>query len=117
MYRALDVLFEDSPYYSKLPSKTCQVIEEGSKQNKPCEGIFVFENVTYYGCTTAGSKNGQPWCSTKVDPITSEHIADGDHFGYCHWLTFGYCVSAKKGQMEHEKMRNLQEGKYKVIRP
>ena len=54
MSRTLGALFQDSPYYSKLPSKTCQVIEESSKKVKHCEGIFVYENETYYGCTTAG---------------------------------------------------------------
>ena len=113
MYKALNALFEEnSPYYSKLPTKECLVIEKSSKQTKPCQGIFVFENVTYYGCTTAGSENGSPWCSTKVNPITSEHVTDGDFFGFCHWLSFGYCISADEGQVEHDKMMALQEGKH-----
>ena len=112
LYRTLDVLFEDSPFYSKPPSQICQVIEEGSKQNKPCQGVFIFENVTYYGCTTTGSKTGQPWCSTKVNPITLEHVSDGEFFGYCDVFRTNNCISADVGQLEHDKMRVLHEGKH-----
>ena len=115
MHRALDILFEDSPYYSKFPSKTCQVIEKNSNQSKACQSVFIFENVTYYGCTTTGSKNGQPWCSTKVDPITLEHVSDGEFFGYCDLVHSTDCISADVGQREHDRMIALQEGKFFIF--
>ena len=32
--------------------KDCLVNEKKSETNKPCEFPFIYENVTYYGCTT-----------------------------------------------------------------
>ena len=90
--------------------RECRVIEKSSGESKPCIGAFVFQDQTYYGCTTVGSENGEAWCSTKVDPLTYEHITDGDFFGYCKDTK---CVTAEKGQKEQNNLIALQQGNSK----
>ena len=46
----------------------------------------------------------RPWCSTKVDPLTSEHISDGEFYGYCP--EDGSCLSAEKGQELFNEAQN-----------
>ena len=55
---------------------------------------------TYYSCTnkTARFGNGEfsygnPWCSTKTDPITNEHVANRRFHGDCKTE---FCPSGKK---------------------
>jgi len=66
----------------------CLVKEQRSEEFKPCQFPFVFKNKTYHGCTLfIGGKRknyaDEPWCSTKTDPITNEHISDEKYFGNC----------------------------------
>ena len=86
----------------------CTVFEQKSGELKPCEDVFVYENQTYYGCTTEDSENGEAWCSTKVDPRTYEHINGTGFFGYCRKSK---CMMAEKGKKEQDRMMALQEGK------
>ena len=86
----------------------CTVFEQKSGELKKCEDVFVYENQTYYGCTTEDSENGEAWCSTKVDPRTYEHINGTGFFGYCRKSK---CMMAEKGKKEQDRMMALQEGK------
>jgi hypothetical protein len=57
-----------------LSKKDCVVKEVKSGQRKPCQFPFIFSNQTFYGCTIFQSENGNPWCSTKADPLGREHL-------------------------------------------
>ena len=61
-----------------------QVTEKASNQEKPCEFPFIFKKVTYHACTEddAGVL-GHPWCSTKVNSTTKEHITGQSFYGDC----------------------------------
>lgn len=87
----------------------CRVIEKSSGESKPCVGAFVYEDQTFYGCTTVGSENGEAWCSTKIDSLTDEHITEGDFFGYCEDTK---CISAEKGQKEQNNLMALQQASF-----
>ena len=69
---------------SSCPMNECQVTEKASNQKKPCEFPFIFKKVTYHGCTKddAGVL-GHPWCSTKVNSTTKEHITGQSFYGDC----------------------------------
>ena len=58
-----------------LNEKDCVVKEVKSGLRKPCQFPFIFSNQTFYGCTIFKSDNGNPWCSTKVDPLGREHLS------------------------------------------
>ena len=55
--------------YEDLSKKDCVVEEVKSGLRKPCQFPFIFSNQTFYGCTIFQGENGNPWCSTKVDPL------------------------------------------------
>ena len=62
----------------------CEVIEVASNSKKPCKFPFIFKNQTFYGCTkVAAGDNGKAWCSTKIDPLTNEHIRGQKLWGDC----------------------------------
>ena len=69
--------------------KDCLVEERGSSESKPCQFPFIYKNETFYGCTLKGatgnsdSHTGNPWCSTKTNQLTFEHISGGGFFGDC----------------------------------
>merc|ERR1719219_1688494 len=52
---------------------------------KDCQFPFVYKNQTYTTCTTANANgtSDQPWCSTRTDSTTNEHINKQGHWGYC----------------------------------
>jgi len=88
---ALIFLFHYSPTNSlpqkldlatALKSKPCQVIEENSSLLKSCKFPFIYKDNAYYGCTTVDGVNGKAWCSTKIDPLTNEHV-EGGYRGDC----------------------------------
>ena len=85
----------------------CEVIEVASGQKKPCEAEFKFENKTYYGCTTVGGDNLAPWCSTKVNPITKEHIVGQSNYGDCP--TDGSCLTEEEGEKFYNELRENTE--------
>ena len=92
----------------------CEVIEAASAQKKPCEAEFTFENKTYYGCTTVGGDNLAPWCSTKVNPITKEHIVGQSNYGDCP--TDGSCLTEEEGEKFYNELRvNAENMKSKYI--
>ena len=59
----------------------CKVIEQASKTKKNCQFPFIFKNKTYHGCTKTILK--KPWCSTKTDPSSNEHITGQRVYGIC----------------------------------
>ena len=61
----------------------CKVFDRATETLKSCQFPFIFQNQTYYGCTTDTDENGKAWCSTKISPLTNEHIPKGSHWGYC----------------------------------
>ena len=90
----MTILFRDLLTFK---TKDCVVTEIASGESKPCESVFIFEGVTYNGCTTEGSKDGKAWCSTKVDPISWEH-AGNDFYGNCP--DDGSCLTDEQGKEE-----------------
>ena len=50
----------------------CNVKEVNSSSVKPCDFPFMYKEITYHGCTLKDG-DGQPWCSTKKDPLSLEH--------------------------------------------
>ena len=65
-------------------SSECSVIEQGSLLSKPCQFPFVYKGQSYDKCIFKDNGgNGQPWCSTKTDPTSKEHIGGGGHYGDC----------------------------------
>ena len=47
---------------------------EKENSTKECQFPFVYEKITYFGCITLNDPEGKPWCSTKVNETTNEHI-------------------------------------------
>ena len=84
----------------------CEVTEVASGQKKPCEAEFKYENKTYYGCTTAGGDNLAPWCSTKVDPNTKEHIVGKSNYGDCP--DDGSCLTEKEGEVFYKELIEIE---------
>ena len=101
---------QDDFQTAMISKHECKVIEKKSGVSKLCAGAFIFENQTYYGCTTVRSENGKAWCSTNVDPRTNEHIIDGNFFGEC---TDKNCISAELGKKEQDNLLALQQGELK----
>ena len=81
----------------------CEVKESRYGWPKPCEAEFKFENKTYYGCTTVGGDNLAPWCSTKIDPNTKEHIVGQSNYGDCP--TDGSCLTEEEGEKFYNELR------------
>ena len=78
----------------------CSVKEAGSSKEKPCQFPFIFENETYYGCTLAGGSDvTEPWCSTKTDPLTYEHITKIGAYGDCD----DSCPSDQEGKNDFDE--------------
>ena len=88
--------------------KTCNVIELASELSKPCEGTFIYKNETYYGCTKIGDSNGRAWCSTKIDPLTYEHMG-GNFYGFCP--EDGSCSTAEEGKDIQTRVIDLESCK------
>lgn len=69
--------------------------KEGKKVQKPCVFPFKFDEEEFDGCINFilekddnGNYTGdrilvKPWCSTKVDETTREHVAGGGFYGDC----------------------------------
>ena len=85
-------------------TNNCSVIEKKTNLEKPCEFPFIYENKTFYGCTTyLKLANGKekvtlPWCSTKTEAISHEHIPGGKFWGECPKDNTDTCPSAEQGQ-------------------
>ena len=92
-----------------VTEKSCTVIELASETSKPCEGTFIYENETYYGCTNIGDQNGRAWCSTKIDPLTYEHVSGGNFYGFCP--EDGSCSTAEEGQEIQNRAIDLESCK------
>ena len=84
----------------------CEVIEAASGQKKPCEAEFNFEGKTYYGCTTVGGDNLAPWCSTKIDPNTKEHIVGEGDYGDCP--IDGSCLTEEEGEKFYNELSEIE---------
>ena len=94
----LDILFD---FENK---NDCLVQEKNTSLERPCEFPFIYENKTYYGCSTyVKYKDGRenfdetPWCSTKTEPISTEHIPGGFFWGNCP--QDGSCLTSEEGQV------------------
>ena len=66
-------------------SSECSVIETGSGLSKPCQFPFVYAGQSFDKCIFKYNRgNGKPWCSTKTDPMSNEHIGTGGNNGDCY---------------------------------
>ena len=86
----------------------CSVKEAGSLKEKPCQFPFIFDNETYYGCTLAGNDITEPWCSTKTDPLTYEHITNIGAYGDCD----DSCPSDQEGKNDFDEYVEQSNCKY-----
>ena len=72
------------------------VVEEKGRGNsneprplKQCQFPFIFDGETFNGCIdfilrrNGGRRTVKPWCSTKVDETTREHIKGQGFYGDC----------------------------------
>ena len=50
---------------------------------RPCQFPFTFKNKTYNNCVTSNDEYYKPWCSTKVNFLTNEHVERQGYWGYC----------------------------------
>ena len=91
--------------------KDCLVEERSSGEPKPCQFPFIYKNETFYGCTlkdavgNSDSFTGSPWCSTKINQLTFEHISGGGFFGDC---LAENCPSTEFGQNAIEEILTVQ---------
>ena len=83
----------------------CTVTERRTAAKKSCQFPFVFKNKTYYGCTTDEDEDGLPWCSTKVDTISNNHVDKRGHWGHCDLTA---CPSAQEGQSAENILLDLE---------
>ena len=98
--------------------KDCSVIETNSKSTIPCQFPFIYENKTFYGCTSylvdkftrAESFNAKPWCSTKNDQITMEMVTGNGYYGDCPQN--GSCTSAEEAQEAEDIWEHNEMGKF-----
>ena len=91
--------------------KECSVKEDGSGLTKPCHFPFIFNNHTYYGCTLeSADEGGKPWCSTKQNQLTHEHISGGGYYGDCT----DDCPSNEVGMEVHDNLIDMM-GKYLLL--
>ena len=93
-------------------TKDCVVTEIASGESKPCESVFIFEGVTYNGCTIEGSNDGKAWCSTKVDPISWEHVGN-DFYGNCP--NDGSCLTDEQGKEELQTLIEAECKAFKIV--
>ena len=101
-------------------TNNCSVIEKKTNLEKPCEFPFIYENKTFYGCTTyAKNPNGEvivvlPWCSTKTEAISHEHIAGRNFWGHCPKDNAKICPTAEQGQKAANLWEDIQISKIQV---
>ena len=78
---------------------------------KKCQFPFIFQNQTFYGCTTFGAE-GIPWCSTKIDALDFQHVGGKGYYGDCP-LPLDICPSAENGlDAENSFIQTLELSKY-----
>jgi len=72
------------------PQTTCQVYEHQRieflgvpRVPKDCQFPFVYKGQTFESCTDFDEDDG-PWCSTRTDPVTNEHIDKKGYWGLCN---------------------------------
>ena len=71
--------------YSKsffLGLGSCTVKENKSGLNARCIFPFVFDGVSFTGCTNYDDRTSNPWCSTKTDE-QGRHVGEQGHWGEC----------------------------------
>ncbi len=69
--------------FNALELETCNVTEVGSGNQTTCEFPFVKNGTEYFGCTDVQDPHGNLWCSTRVDPVTKNHIPGRGSWAYC----------------------------------
>ena len=98
--------------------KECLVKERKTGLQMPCEFPFIYEGRTFYGCSTyVKYKDGRerfdekPWCSTRTEPISTEHIAGGFFWGHCP--QDGSCLTSEEGQIAENFWETNELSEYK----
>ena len=79
-----------------------EVKEEASGLMVECKFPFIFSGTEYNSCTTEHEAGNNLWCSTKIDPISKEHVNGQGWWGYCQEIScnskgnfmFGYYTSS-----------------------
>ena len=111
-YDFIDTIFEELG-----KEKDCLVKEVNSKTTKPCQFPFIYENKTFYGCTSylvdkkgAEISNEIPWCATKIDQITMEMVTGNGYYGDCP--QDGSCTTAEEAQEAEDTWEHYEMGKY-----
>jgi len=89
-----DILSQDRP---------CDVTEKASLDIKPCQFPFIYQDETYYGCTSNHDEDQLPWCSTQIDPITNEHVDKSGYWGHCP----DTCPTEREGQEAENLLLSL----------
>ena len=59
----------------------CLTIEGSPVPNTPCVPKWKYKGKLRVGCITEYDPDDKPWCSTKVNPRTNEHI--NGNWGHC----------------------------------
>nr|ACO10356.1 Serine protease easter precursor [Caligus rogercresseyi] len=60
----------------------CNVVENTSNQNMPCQFPFILSGKTHHTCTVAQDPEGKAWCSTRVTD-REIHIGSMGYWGHC----------------------------------
>ena len=104
---------EQNSLWDKLSDEAeCAVNELASNSTKPCQFPFIYENKTFYGCTRlSAGENGYPWCSTKINPLTYDHIVGQDLYGDC---LDNSCPTEEQGVDSYEKFLNISTSTYAI---
>ena len=104
---------EQNSLWEKLSDEgECAVNEIASNSTKPCQFPFIYENKTFYGCTRLyAGENGNPWCSTKINPLTYDHIVGQDLYGDC---LDNSCSTEEQGVNSYEKFLNISTSTYAI---
>ena len=98
-------------------TNNCSVIEKKTNLEKPCEFPFIYENKTFYGCTTylklanGKEKVALPWCSTKTEAISHEQITGRNFWGNCLKDNPKICPSAEQGQKAADLWEDIEISK------
>ena len=115
---AIDISISEDDLINTLfeNKKECFVKELITGLEKPCEFPFIYEGRTYYGCSTyVKYKDGResfsekPWCSTRTEPISTQHITGGGLYGDCP--QDGSCSTAEEGQVAENIWEQNELGK------
>jgi len=70
--------------FDDINTEECRVIERKTNTSKLCQIPFIYKERKFYGCTKLDADSPEePWCSTKINPLTLEHVGGESAFGVC----------------------------------